>query len=81
MQRHTITVYDTVLTEFFHTSLTLGQTGVSQLGPQTGVVGLLFDAACVHLEPQTSWCHSGSDLDRAFLPGEGVERIVQDDIS
>lgn len=46
----------------FHTSLALGQTGVSPLWSQTRVVGLLFDAARVHLEPQTSWCHSGSDL-------------------
>lgn len=54
---------------------------VSPLGPQTGVVGLLFDVACVYLGPQTSWCHSGSDLERVFLPGEGVKRSVLVDIS
>lgn len=52
---------------------------MSPLGPQTGVVGL-FDAAFVHLAPQTSWCHSGNDLEGAFMPGEGVKRSVQVDI-
>lgn len=63
----------------FLTSLPLGQTGVFPLWSQTRMVGLLFDAARVHLGPQTSWCHCGIDLKRVFLPGEGVKRSVQAD--
>lgn len=54
---------------------------MSPLEPHSGVAGLLFDAACVHLGPQTSWCHSGSDLERGILPGEGVKRKIQADTS
>lgn len=83
VQGHTITICDTYMckqsfpTPVWHWE----QTGVSPLEPHSGVAGLLFDAACVHLGPQTSWCHSGSDLERGILPGEGVKRKIQADTS
>lgn len=71
MQRDAITVSDVVRIGFSHTSVALGQTGGSPLGPWTGLVGLLlWCCPCASGTTSCAWRHSESELESRSLPGE-----------